>query len=64
MCIRDSDDCVVIETPGAGGFGPPSERRPEDIANDRLTGKFSDEYLKHHYGQMHGATSQDKVEDD
>ena len=58
------DDCVVIETPGAGGFGPPSERRPEDIANDRLTGKFSDEYLKHHYGQIHGATSQDKVDDE
>ncbi len=44
------DDAVVIETPGAGGYGPPSEREAEAVAADYRSGKFSAEYLARHYG--------------
>jgi N-methylhydantoinase B len=44
------DSAVVIETPGAGGYGPPSERTAEKLRADRETGKFSDDYLTRHYG--------------
>ena len=43
-------DRLVIETPGAGGYGPPSRRSPQRIAEDRRGGKFSEAYLKAHYG--------------
>ena len=42
---------VVVETPGAGGYGPPEERDPCAVERDRLSGKFSDEYLACHYGR-------------
>ena len=41
--------CVVVETPGAGGYGPPSERDVADIATDRDSGKFSRAFVKRHY---------------
>ena len=41
---------VVIETPGAGGYGPPSGRDRESLAKDHRSGKFSTAYLKEHYG--------------
>ena len=44
------DTAVVVETPGAGGYGPPSERDPAALAEDRASGKFSDAYLRRHYG--------------
>jgi N-methylhydantoinase B len=44
------DDAVVIETPGAGGYGEPSERDKETLAADFRSGKFSAAYLKEHYG--------------
>ena len=44
------EQCVVVETPGAGGYGPASERAPERIAADRDSGKFSGAFLKRHYG--------------
>ncbi|MBM3524608.1 MAG: hydantoinase B/oxoprolinase family protein [Alphaproteobacteria bacterium] len=44
-------DRVVMETPGAGGYGTPTERDPELLARDRRSGKFSAAYLKKHYGQ-------------
>ncbi len=40
---------VVIQTPGAGGYGPPSGRTPEALAEDRESGKFSDTYFAQHY---------------
>jgi len=40
----------VVETPGAGGYGPPRERAPDAVANDFASGKFSRAYLKQHYG--------------
>jgi N-methylhydantoinase B len=42
-------ESVVVETPGAGGYGPPAERDAEALAADRQSGKFSDTYLARHY---------------
>lgn len=44
------DDAVVIETPGAGGYGPPGERDQTALAADHRGGKFSATYLTAHYG--------------
>jgi len=43
------DEAVIVETPGAGGYGPASERSAMDIDRDRRTGKFSDAYLRRHF---------------
>lgn len=40
---------LIIESPGAGGYGKASERAPELIEQDRLSGKFSEEYIRTHY---------------
>ncbi len=44
------EDAVVIETPGAGGYGEPAERDVEAVAADYRDGKFSAEYLRKYYG--------------
>jgi len=43
------DAVVVIETPGAGGYGPPAERSPDKRAEDAASGKFSARFLRAHY---------------
>jgi N-methylhydantoinase B len=43
------DQAVVCETPGAGGYGPPAERSPEDIAEDARSRKFSQDFLDRYY---------------
>jgi N-methylhydantoinase B len=45
-----SAQALVVETPGAGGYGPPAERSTEALAEDRASGKFSPEFIHHHYG--------------
>src|SRR5581483_1925924 len=45
------DQLVIVETPGAGGYGPAAERSPADIERDRRSGKFSAAYLARHYGR-------------
>ena len=40
---------IIVETPGAGGYGPPAERSKELIDQDHKSGKFSREFIKHHY---------------
>jgi N-methylhydantoinase B len=47
--VLQAGDVVIVETPGAGGYGPPSDRLPEALAEDRRSGKFSDAYLARHY---------------
>ncbi|MBL8697061.1 MAG: hydantoinase B/oxoprolinase family protein [Alphaproteobacteria bacterium] len=42
-------DRIVMETPGAGGYGPPGEREDELVERDRRSGKFSAVYLAAHY---------------
>ena len=41
---------IVVETPGAGGYGPPEARPAEMLEEDRESGKFSAGYLLRHYG--------------
>jgi N-methylhydantoinase B len=40
---------IVVESPGAGGYGPPRERSRAAIEMDRLNGKFSETYTDQHY---------------
>ena len=44
------ENVIVIETPGAGGFGLPKNRDRELLEKDQRTGKFSKSYLKKYYG--------------
>ena len=41
---------VVIETPGAGGYGPPAQRDPALLQADVQSEKFTPAYIKDHYG--------------
>lgn len=51
--LRLSPDAVaVIETPGAGGYGPPEQRSPEAVADDRRSQKFSERFLAEHYPHL------------
>jgi N-methylhydantoinase B len=43
------DECIVVDSPGAGGYGKPSDRDPAAIEADRRSDKFSDAYLDEHY---------------
>jgi N-methylhydantoinase B len=43
------DQAVIVETPGAGGYGPARERSPADVERDRRSGKFTTVYLRRHY---------------
>ena len=43
-------EAVVIETPGAGGYGPPAERDPDLVAADRDNMKFTDDFITRYYG--------------
>jgi len=45
----EPDQAVLIETPGAGGYGPAAERDEGAVARDAQTGKFSPAYLDRHY---------------
>ncbi|MCX7361801.1 MAG: hydantoinase B/oxoprolinase family protein, partial [Alphaproteobacteria bacterium] len=44
-----SDQALVVETPGAGGYGEPSRRLASDVEGDRRQGKFSAAYLEQNY---------------
>ncbi len=44
-------DAVIVETPGAGGYGVPHERDPERLADDVRGEKFSTDYMNTHYNQ-------------
>jgi N-methylhydantoinase B len=41
---------VWVETAGAGGYGPPQERRPDLVEEDLRSGKFSERFIREHYG--------------
>jgi len=45
------EESVRVETPGAGGYGPPDKRSAALREEDRRSGKFSDAYLARHYGR-------------
>lgn len=42
---------VTIETPGAGGYGPPSERATAAINEDVRSGKYGEDFIGAHYGR-------------
>jgi N-methylhydantoinase B len=42
-------ESIVMESPGAGGYGRPRDREAEAIAADEAAGKFSPAYLAKHY---------------
>jgi len=42
---------VVVETPGAGGYGLPEKRDPAAVEEDRRSGKFRAAWLKAAYGK-------------
>jgi N-methylhydantoinase B len=41
-------DSIVVETPGAGGYGPPQERDPAAVAADCRSGKFGRSWAEAH----------------
>ena len=44
-----SDEALIVESPGGGGYGPPRERDRGAILADKLGGKFSATYIDRHY---------------
>ena len=48
------DQRIVVETPGAGGWGDPKERDGQALAEDRESGKFSDAFMAENYGEGGG----------
>jgi len=45
-----ANEAIVVETPGAGGYGKPAERDKAAVENDFVSGKFSRGFIKDHYG--------------
>jgi N-methylhydantoinase B len=43
------ESTVVISTPGAGGYGLPQNRAAQHLEQDRVSGKFTEDYLATHY---------------
>ncbi len=43
-------DSIVVETPGAGGYGPPQDRDARALAADRRSGKFGQSWAEAHRG--------------
>jgi N-methylhydantoinase B len=41
---------VSIQTPGAGGYGPPASRDPALLEEDLRSGKFTGDFMREHYG--------------
>jgi N-methylhydantoinase B len=43
------DQCIVIETPGSGGYGLAHERSAELVEVDARSGLFTSDYINRHY---------------
>jgi N-methylhydantoinase B len=48
IIVREGEK-IVVESPGAGGYGAAAERSPAALEEDRASGKFSETYLARHY---------------
>ncbi|MCX8995935.1 hydantoinase B/oxoprolinase family protein [Rhizobiaceae bacterium BDR2-2] len=49
-CIRiQENEMAVLETAGAGGYGPAEERSRDAVLEDMQSGKFSRAYIERHY---------------
>jgi N-methylhydantoinase B len=53
--IVRSGEMLIVETPGAGGYGPPADRSKQLIAEDRLSGKFTDAFIERSYSLIRAA---------
>lgn len=51
------DQRILIDTPGAGGYGPAAERDPALLSADLADGKFSAAFLSEHYGYSEPSSS-------
>lgn len=49
IVVKEGEE-IVVDTPGAGGYGDPAKRAPEAVEEDRRSGKFGDAWLKEKYG--------------
>ena len=49
------ESAVVIETPGAGGYGNPAERDAEALREDVASGKFTESFIEENYASTKGA---------
>ena len=48
--VRLRPDCrAIMETPGAGGYGCPTERAEDALQLDQQSGKFTEAFIKEHY---------------
>lgn len=56
------DAAVSVETPGAGGYGPPSRRTPAMIAEDAASGKCSAVFIGRYYPQSDKAVGSSVTE--
>jgi N-methylhydantoinase B len=54
-------DAVMVETPGAGGYGNPQERAEEKLAEDLGSEKFTRSYLEDHYGSGKPSSSRSQT---
>lgn len=43
---------IIVETPGAGGYGKPCERSLDAVQLDQKSGKFSAKYIQKHYNSV------------
>lgn len=60
--LRLSPDAAVsVETPGAGGYGPPAGRSAEARAEDIASGKCSAAFMARHYPEARAAEAAPKV---
>ena len=47
-----ADQAVIVDTPGAGGYGSPIERSDADLQTDLASGKYSKTFLQTQYGRI------------
>jgi N-methylhydantoinase B len=52
--VHDNES-IVVESPGAGGYGSPSERSLDAISADQSGGKFSKKFIAQNYGARRAA---------
>jgi len=43
---------ISMQTAGGGGYGDPSRRSDDDVVEDLASGKFSEEFVRLHYGKQ------------
>lgn len=60
--VLRSDESVCVETPGAGGYGPPSQRTQKAIQADVDAGKFTSDFIRKHY--QRNAKREPQMKDD